>query len=380
MVDSMNSGKSGGGSLIERAAELYDFDELMGRRDADSPADEAPKAEPVTERAPAVEAPVEEAAEPEPVEADPIEAAGYDLPFAEPRPELEPEADHAPVREEFAEFEPAPEVEAEPVLERPEWAEDAPFSAEPAAAPAPGGIAVIDRDKLRQQAFIVPDGPVNNISEEFRIVKRQLLLAAKGARADRVPRGERILIASAHPNEGKTYCAINLALSMAAEKDSEVLLVDADLAKPSILSSLGIAGGAGLMDAIADESLHVEDCVIETDIPGLSVLPAGRQTNHDTEYLASASTERVLNELTRDNPRRIVIFDSPPTLAASPASELALHVGQVLMVVKADTTSETALRDALGLLSGCDHIQLLLNGAKFSPTGRSFGSYYGYGD
>ncbi|QJB68445.1 AAA family ATPase [Parasphingorhabdus halotolerans] len=244
-----------------------------------------------------------------------------------------------------------------------------------------GPRVIVDRDKLREAGFIVPDGPVTGISEEFRIIKRQLLLSAKGnSKRTPVPHGERILVGSAHPNEGKTFCALNLALSIAAEKDNEVLLVDADFAKPSILSSLGLEGSKGLMDALADPDLPVEDCIIHTDIPGLAILPAGDQTNNDTEFLASSRTEQVLNRLTQHNPTRIVIFDSPPVLSASPASVLATHVGQVLMIVKADETTETALRDALSLMAGCDHIQLLLNGTKFSPTGRRFGSYYGYGE
>lgn len=244
-----------------------------------------------------------------------------------------------------------------------------------------GPTVIVDRDKLREAGFIVPDGPVTGISEEFRIIKRQLLLAAKGsAKYPPLPNGERVLICSAHPNEGKTFCALNLALSIAAEKDNEVLLVDGDFAKPSILSSLGLEGSKGFMDALADPDVAVENCIIHTDIPGFTVLPAGDQTNNDTEYLASARTEQVLNQLTQNNPTRIVIFDSPPALSASPASVLASHVGQVLMVVRADETTETALRDALSLMAACEHIQLLLNGTKFSPTGRSFGSYYGYGE
>lgn len=244
-----------------------------------------------------------------------------------------------------------------------------------------GPRVIVDRDKLREAGFVVPDGPVTGISEEFRIIKRQLLMAAKGTNKQAaLPHGERILICSAHPNEGKTFCALNLALSIAAEKDNEVLLVDADFAKPSILSSLGLEGSKGLMDALADPQLPVEQCIIHTDIAGLAILPAGEQTNADTEYLASSRTQHVLNQLTQHNPSRIVIFDSPPALSASPASVLATHVGQVVMIVKADETTETALRDALSLMAGCDNIQLLLNGTKFSPTGRSFGSYYGYGE
>jgi protein-tyrosine kinase len=241
-------------------------------------------------------------------------------------------------------------------------------------------VAKVDRQRLLSLNFIDPYGAVTGLSEEFRIVKRQLLLAARGGKGiEPIPHGERILICSANPNEGKTFCAVNLALSMASEKDNRVLLVDADFAKPSVLARLGMEGGRGLMDALADPSIDVEDLVIETDIEGLSVLPAGAQTNQDTEYLAASRTAAVLDQLTSHDPSRIIIFDSPPALAASPASVLALHVGQAVMVVHADVTTDSALRDALSLLSGCEHIQLLLNRTKFSPTGRKFGNYYGYG-
>ena len=281
---------------------------------------------------------------------------------------------------------PPPAIVAAPVQPAP--AAPAPAPVQPAAMPAPAAskpirntkFAKIDRALLRAGNFIDPEGPVTGLSEEFRIVKRQLLLAARGGKGyEPLANGERILVCSAHPNEGKTYCSINLALSMASEKDNHVLLVDADFAKPSILKTFGIEHSAGLMDALADRNCDVESLIIETNIPGLTILPAGAQTNQDTEYLAASRTAEIIEQLTRNDPTRIVIFDSPPALAASPASVLALHVGQTVMVVNADNTTDSALRDALSLLSGCENIQLLLNRAKFSPTGRKFGSYYGYG-
>lgn len=294
-----------------------------------------------------------------------------------------------PLTEDFAQpeslshgdrvVEPAPASFAAPVVEAAPF--DAPIDGIPAQQVFRRPIHAIDRLRLRELCLIEPDGPVTSLLEEFRIVKRQLLLTAAESRKGRgAPHGERILICSAHPGEGKTFTAVNLALSIAAEKDNEVLLVDADFAKPSVLSTLGLPGGAGLMDALVDPAIAVEDCILATDIPGLFVLPAGNPSGHDTEYLASARTRRVLDRLTAQAPSRIVIFDSPPALAASPASELAMHVGQALMVVRADRTGEAALRDAVNILAGCEDIKLLLNGTRFSPTGRRFGSYYGYKD
>jgi MinD-like ATPase involved in chromosome partitioning or flagellar assembly len=133
------------------------------------------------------------------------------------------------------------------------------------------------------------------------------------------------------------------------------------------------------MDALADPSVHIEDCVIKTDIAGLYVLPAGASTTSDSEYLTRRSTAEVLDRLTQGAPNRMVIFDSPPALAASPAAELAKHVGQAVLVARADITGRSAMEDALQLLGSCRDIKLLLNDARFSPSGRRFGAYYGYG-
>lgn len=306
------------GSLLERAAELYGFG-------AESlPAPPAPRAPAAPERAP------EPVAEPAAAAVAPAAAAVRPLPVA-----------------------PAP---------------SGPFSPR----------APIDREALREAGFIEPDAPGGGLAEEFRIVKRQLLLGAFGKAAGEGEKARTILVCSAQPNEGKTFCAVNLALSLAAERDVEVLLIDADFPKPEILSILGIEGGAGLVDALADPAIDPESLVIRTDVRGLSVLPAGRHVPNATELLASDRTRDVLAALGRD-PRRILLFDAPPALMASPASVLATHAGQLLMVVRADQTTESDLREAVALLSGCENVRLLLNGTGFAATGRRFGSYYGYG-
>jgi protein-tyrosine kinase len=267
-----------------------------------------------------------------------------------------------------------------PMLRRGTTLETAP---EPAGAPARREgrrVAPVDRKRLAEGGMIVPGASITSLAEEFRMVKRQLLLTARAvAAAETAKAGDKarmILVCSAQANEGKTFCAINLALSMAAEKDVEILLVDADFAKPDVLERLGIAGGPGLLDVLTGAVADVEECILDTDIPQLSVLPAGTKTNSDTELLASERARALLDGLAAANPRRIVIFDSPPALAASPASVLALHAGQVLLVVRADQTSESDLREAVHMLDGCEHIQLILNSVSFQPGGRRFGTYY----
>jgi exopolysaccharide/PEP-CTERM locus tyrosine autokinase len=264
-------------------------------------------------------------------------------------------------------------------LRRPASAPDAPEPPAPAAVPLPASplgrapeprFGRIAAEELRENGFILPDGPATGLAEEFRIIKRQLLASAEGA--DRT-----ILVSSARPDEGKTFCAINLALSLAAEKDVEVVLVDADVAKPEILSTLGLEGGPGLIDALADPAVDVEACLIRTDIPRLTVLPAGRQSNEATELLASARFRQILDTLRARDARRVILFDSPPALAATPASVLAMHCGQAVVVVRAERTAEADLREALDLLAACPRPRLLLNGVEFGGKSRRFGRAYG---
>ena len=274
----------------------------------------------------------------------------------------------------------APEVEipvdlppAPPVYES--LSDGAVDAATPRARDWTGPVHPLDRVHMAEAGFIRPDGPVTALSEEFRVLKRALL----GQLVDNT-RGNRILICSAYSGEGKTFCAINLALSLAAEKDREILLVDADVAKPSIPEALGLPSGPGLLDALADPLIAIEDCVQRTDIPSLSILPAGRQSNNDTEYLASARTQALLAQLTQGRPDRILLFDSPPLLLASAGAVLASHAAIALLVVRADSTPESALRDAASQLKGGAQVQLMLNGVQFSASGRRFGSYYPNGE
>jgi Mrp family chromosome partitioning ATPase len=249
----------------------------------------------------------------------------------------------------------------------------------PAGAPAgPAVIHPIDRVALAEAGFQLPGGPVSATGEEVRIVKRALLRATF---EEAPPRNRAVLVTSAHPGDGKSWCAVNLALSLAAERDLEVVLVDADVAKPGLPALLGLPGGGpGLLDAIADPAVTLDQCLVQTDMPSLRVLPAGRQSHADTELLAAARTRKVIERLGEGPGRRIVLVDSSPALATSSPAVLAGHVGQVLMVVRADRTHEQALRDALALLQACPRIALLLNGVRFRDGDRLFGTYYRHMD
>ncbi len=254
---------------------------------------------------------------------------------------------------------------------------DGPSPAPARAIALSGPYQEIERWVLAEAGLIVPEDPVSGLLEEFRIVKRDLIA---DARVSKDSKQRRILVCSPHQGEGKTYCAINLAIAMAAERDVEVLLVDADVIRPSIARRLGIESDRGFMDALADPSVQPEKLAIRTDIEGLFVLPAGTTRSSDAELLGSERTADILDRFTAGAPNRFVIFDTPPALAASPAAELAAHVGQTMLVVRADETSRAALEDARQLLSACGNIKLLLNAVHFSPSGRRFGEYYEKGD
>jgi protein-tyrosine kinase len=374
-----NADKKHDESLIERAARVYDFGAHLRRRDAPDTAQvSAPE---IAESAPVVQA-LADAPE---QQIDGMAADTAPVPPAEDfgRTESEAAADD-PAFDLIAAAPPAPEgaetLSREAAATLMAIPSELRAGAEPEEDPVLflDGIAHVDRAMLAEKGMLVPGAPIGALAEEFRLVKRQLLLGARALASG--PAGERsrtILVGSAKPGEGKTFCAINLAISLAAERDVEVLLIDGDFAKPNVMATLGLDDSTGFLDILADRSLDPEQFVVRTDVPQLSLLPAGKRSHSDTELLASARTREVVERLLANDPRRIIVFDTPPALAASPASVLALLVGQVMLVVRADRTTEAEIREAVNLLDGCEQISLVLNSRSYEPGRGRFGSYYG---
>lgn len=240
-------------------------------------------------------------------------------------------------------------------------------------------VEEIDLAGLREGGYITPDMPPNLMAEEFRIIKRSILLNAFSKGTQKSKNSNVVLVTSSNPGEGKTFCTINLALSIATEQDTTVLLIDADFSKPEVLNRLGVGGGRGLMDVVADSDLDVGDCLIRTNVPNLVLLPAGRQHNLTTELLASERMETIVDEIATRYPDRLVLFDSPPVLASSAASVMALYMGQTVFVIKAESTTEPQIKESLNMISACDNISLLLNQTRFNGSNKKFATYYGYG-
>lgn len=237
-------------------------------------------------------------------------------------------------------------------------------------------IVHVDRQALRLAGLAPPEHQQRELADQYRHIKRPLVGAAIGRGAPKVPRGQLIMMASAMPGEGKTFTSINLALSMALEKDISVLLVDADVAKPHISRTFGVDGELGLLDVLHDEKANVESLILPTDVENLSILPAGKHSETATELLASHRMEETVNYLAESSPNRIVIIDSPPLLLTSESRALAHWVGQIVLVVRAGFTPHRAVHDAIAHLGSEKTISLVLNQSKFSTQSH----YYGYGE
>lgn len=243
-----------------------------------------------------------------------------------------------------------------------------------------GKIIRVDRGALRTAGLIPPEKQERRLANEYRHIKRPLIAAALGKGTVPLPNGHLIMVASALPGDGKTFTSMNLALSMALEKDVSVLLVDADVAKPHISTTFGVAKELGLVDALADSQMDIESLVVPTDVPGLSILPAGRANETATELLASDRMVQIVTTLARANARRIVVFDSPPLLLTSESRALADVVGQIVLVVRAGATSKSAVTDALALLGDDKPVGIVLNQAIMGSADSYYGYNYGYGN
>ena len=238
-------------------------------------------------------------------------------------------------------------------------------------------VITIDAGALRVAGLAPNAAQERRMASEYRQIKRPLIAAALGKRGTaRLPNGNVIMVASALPGEGKTFTSINLAMSMALEKDITILLADADLAKPHISRTFGVSAEPGLLDVLRGDAKDIESVIIPTDVRGLSILPAGRRTEGATELLASTRMEQVVAELTTRDPNRIVLFDSPPLLLTSESRVLASVVGQIVIVVRAELTPQSAVVEALQSVGEGRPVGLILNQSESATPG----TYYGYGD
>ncbi len=236
----------------------------------------------------------------------------------------------------------------------------------------------IDLPRLQLAGYITPNSQETRLGEEYRTIKRPLLLKAFGAEKTRIPNGNVVLVTSARPGEGKTFTALNLAMSIATERDLHVLLIDADVYKHELCSRLGIPNDHGLVDLLLDDSLDVPDVLVRTNIANLTILPAGTRHPSSPELLASQRMAAFMKDLGARYADRIIIIDAPPVLASSEPGVLALLVGQVIMVVESSKTDRQTLEQSLTLISNCPNINFVLNKAADTFGSGQYSAYTYY--
>ena len=232
----------------------------------------------------------------------------------------------------------------------------------------------IDVNALRGDGYLPELSKDRQFSDQYRRIKRPLIeKALSGEAAGGEPRI--IVVTSAVPGDGKTFTSINLALSMALERDISILLVDSDVAKHHITDIFGLRQRKGLLDALTDESLDPEALVVATSSRGLSILPAGTRVEGTAELVSSKRMRQIVTTLCARNPRRILLLDSPPLLITNESRALVKIAGQVVLVVRAGETPRHAVRAAIDMVDEKQAGGLILNQVKVGFTE----GYYGYG-
>lgn len=234
----------------------------------------------------------------------------------------------------------------------------------------------IDQARLRGLGFLTPDAADGVLVEQYRVLKRPLIVNAFNKGPDRVENSNSIMVTSSLEGEGKTYTSFNLAISMAMERDYTVLLIDSDVIKASLSSLLGLRENLGLIDLLLNPDMELSDVIVSTDIPRLKILPAGKPNIHSTELLASEQMSRLSRELSNRYSDRIILYDAPPLLATSQAKVLLSLAGQVLLVVEAGGTPQDLVLESASQLDNDKIVGVVLNKSRSTNAGY-YGGYYG---
>lgn len=239
-----------------------------------------------------------------------------------------------------------------------------------------GQLIEIDVDVLRRSELLAPDTETRRLEEQYRAIKRPLLRNADPRRAPIVARGNLLMVASALAGEGKTFTCVNLCLSIAREKDWDVVLVDADCSKPQLTRLLSLEGQPGLLDLLRDPGMDFQSVVMPTDIPGFAFVSAGTEGVDASELLASKRMDDLCASLALGR-GRMVVFDSSPLLLTSESAALAAQVGQITLVVRANETPQQAVMAAIEKLDRDKAVACILN--RSISSGLGLGSTDGYG-
>ncbi len=236
----------------------------------------------------------------------------------------------------------------------------------------------IDIRRIERLGFLSPGHPVTRVAEEFRVLKRRVLTNIVNDEGNQAAANNIVMVTSTQPREGKTFTAINLALSIATERDKYVLLVDGDFAKPGLFATLGLERRDGFLDVLRKPDLELGDVIFRTKVERLSLIDSGRSSVISSEFLSSEKMQRLVAEIATRYADRVIIFDSAPLLASSEPSILSHYAGQILVIVEAGRTSQRAVTAALELIYDQDKVMLVINKTGSVIGSQAFGSYYHY--
>ncbi len=249
---------------------------------------------------------------------------------------------------------------------------------------------ILNFDKLSENGFITPQTLNSELSRNYSVIKRRLFqrlsyfdqeAPTKRSASDVVGKESRpvILVTSGSPAEGKTFNTTNLALSLALEERINVLLIDADLAKPSIPSIFGYSEDKpGLFEYLSERDRSIDDLILRTSPLPISILPAGQAVSSPAQLLAGDVMTNLIDSLTTNQQRYdIILLDGPPILATTEAVALAPLADEIILVVGTGDATFEDIGTCLDFLGGSDHVSMIVNRLYFaedSPSAYPYGN------
>lgn len=273
------------------------------------------------------------------------------------------------------ELKPAENIDAQSSIEKAEAVRPKPTQTK-VASPTNQKIE-IDLDMLESKGFVSTNSQRQLINEEYRAIKRKLLDNAFGALSKSLNNSNIIMVTSSRPGEGKTFTAINLALSIALEQDKTVLLVDADVLRPNVMRTLEQENRQGLMEYLLGETDNISKVMCRTNLDNLRIISAGKSHHLSTELLASERMFDAVEEFANRYTDRVVIVDTPPLLGINETAILANLAGQALVVTEESKTKLVDIQNAVKQLNPDMAIGFIVNKAeKGSSDGAGYGYYY----
>ena len=236
---------------------------------------------------------------------------------------------------------------------------------------------IIDLEMLARKGFVSTDSKRQIINEEYRVIKRKLLDTAFGPLSKSLKNSNIIMVSSARQGEGKTFTAINLALSIALEQDKTVLLVDADVLRPNVMQTLELKNEQGLIEFLLGEKEDLAEVMCRTNLSKLRIITAGKAHHLSVELLASERMFSAVEEFANRYTDRIVIVDTPPLLGINETAILANLAGQALIVTEEFKTKLVDIDNAVKHLKPEMAIGFIVNKTeRGNLEGGGYGYYY----